>query len=282
MRAFAYADLHCDYLSYLARLGKKTALNCITKDVKRWSKANCALQCFAAFTQGESGEDAAFLHRQLSLFAPLSRAFEGEGARAVLTVEGGGATGGNLEKAARLFSCGVRLYSPVWNVPNALGGSCVSGGGLTKKGKETVELALSQGVLPDISHASDKAAEEMLNVAKSYGSAVVASHTLMRSLCPSRRNVTDEQIKKIAASGGVVGICFVRAFSGNRPLVDHIRHLYQTGGEDVVSLGGDFYGTDDALVNGVGDMQRFLHDLSKYFTPRQIEKFAYSNVKSLL
>lgn len=242
------------------------------------------MQCFAAFTRGESGKDAAFLHRQLSLFAPLSRAFEGKdkARRAVLSVEGGGATGGDLKKADRLFSYGVRLYSPVWNIPNALGGSCFSDGGLTKKGKETIELALSRGVLLDISHASDEAAAEMADAARSYGSAVVASHTLMRSVFPSRRNVTDEQIKKIAFSGGVVGICFVRAFSGNRPLVDHIRHLYRTGGEDVVSLGGDFYGTSDALVNGVGDMQRFLRDLLKEFTPRQIEKFAYSNARAIL
>lgn len=229
------------------------------------------MQCFAAFTRGESGKDAAFLHRQLSLFAPLSRAFEGKdkARRAVLSVEGGGATGGDLKKADRLFSYGVRLYSPVWNIPNALGGSCFSDGGLTKKGKETIELALSRGVLLDISHASDEAAAEMADAARSYGSAVVASHTLMRSVFPSRRNVTDEQIKKIA-------------FSGNRPLVDHIRHLYRTGGEDVVSLGGDFYGTSDALVNGVGDMQRFLRDLLKEFTPRQIEKFAYSNARAIL
>ncbi|MGN1052288.1 MAG: dipeptidase, partial [Candidatus Scatosoma sp.] len=249
-----------------------------------WKKAECALQCFAVFCGGESEEDEQSVAAQLALFSAVQRDFE-NGAppehialrRAALTVEGGGATGGNLGKAAALFKAGVKIFSPVWNVSNSLCDSCGNAGGLTERGKDVIALALESGVLPDISHASDSGAQDTFALAKQRKKAVVATHSLVRALCDTPRNLTDGQIKAIADSGGVAGVCFVRKFAGAYPLTEHIKYLVSAGGEDCVAFGGDFFGCDDMLIKSVSEMPAFFRALEKRFTPRQIEKFAFKN-----
>lgn len=254
-----------------------------------WKNAECALQCFAVFCRGESEEDEQSVAAQLALFSAVQRDFENEALvgsavrrRAALTVEGGGATGGNLGKAAALFKAGVKIFSPVWNESNSLCDSCGNAGGLTERGKDVIALALESGVLPDISHASDRGARDIFALAKRRGKAVVATHSLVRALCGSPRNLTDGQIKSIADSGGVAGVCFVREFAGAYPVAEHIRHLVSAGGEDCVAIGGDFFGCDDMLVKSVAEMPAFFRALEKRFTPRQIEKFAFKNAFRLL
>lgn len=302
-----YADLHCDYLSYLYRRARRmralfTAPDFpaafrnvaersieLQKERAAWKNAECALQCFALFCEGESEEDGRSVAAQLALFSAVQRDFEKETLlnsdikrRAVLTVEGGGATQGDVLKAAALFNAGVKIFSPVWNISNSLCASCGNEGGLTAKGKEVTALAMESGVLIDISHASDSGAQDIFTLANQRKKAVVATHSLTRALCSSPRNLTDGQIKAIADSGGVAGVCFVREFAGAYPLAEHIKYLVSAGGEDCVAIGGDFFGCDDMMVESVSEMPEFFRALEKNFTPRQIEKFAFKNVFRLL
>lgn len=122
----------------------------------------------------------------------------------------------------------------------------------------------------------------MISLANERKKAVVATHSLVRALCPSPRNLTDGQIKAIADSGGVAGVCFVRGFAGAYPIAQHIEYLFKTGGEDCVAIGGDFFGCDDMLVKNVSEMPAFFRALEKRFTPRQIEKFACDNAFRVL
>ena len=297
-----YADLHCDYLSYLYRRARRmralftapdllAALSGVKefsvetqKESAAWKTAECALQCFALFSAGESEEDERLIAAQLALFSAVQREFEKESLfnstlkrRAVLTVEGGGATRGNIVQAAALLKAGVKIFSPVWNISNSLCASCGNEGGLSAKGKDVIALAMESGVLIDISHASDSGAQDVFALAKQRKRAVVATHSLVRALCPSPRNLTDRQIKLIADSGGAAGVCFVRDFAGRYPLSKHIKRMVDIGGEDCVAIGGDFFGCDDMLVKSVSDMPVFLRALEKDFTPRQIEKLAFKN-----
>lgn len=302
-----YADLHCDYLSYLYRRARRmralfTAPDFSVSSVLRgaadisskareeyaaWKNAECALQCFALFCPGESEEDERAIAAQLALFSAVKREFEKEPRsgikrRAVLTAEGGGATGGNVTYAAALFKAGVKIFSPVWNNNNSLCAACGNEGGLTAKGKDVIALALDSGVLVDISHASDGGAQDMISLANERKKAVVATHSLARALCPSPRNLTDGQMKAIADSGGVAGVCFVRKFAGAYSIAQHIEYLFNAGGEDCVAIGGDFFGCDDMLVKNISEMPAFFRALEKRFTPRQIEKFARDNAFRVL
>lgn len=222
-------------------------------------RGGCKLQCFALFCKGEADSDRRKIENQLALFRAVRPAFEEiTGGKAVLTVEGGAASRGDLSALKNLFDSGVKIFSPVWNTKNSLSAPNGAAGGLTAKGKAAMAYALERGAIPDISHASDGAARDIFALADERKAAVCATHSLVRALCPHKRNLTDTQIKKIADSGGVVGVCFVREFAGNCDLMQHVRYLTEKGGENCVAIGGDFYGTENPYPESPAAMPDFF------------------------
>lgn len=285
-RKTRYADLHCDFLSYLAASANPdsvTRAEAVSAGIKQWKNGGCTVQCFALFCKGESAADEQTIRTQLALYQKIKPEFEAAtGGKAVLTVEGGAATRGELSALEKLFASGVKIFSLVWNIQNSLSAPCGAAGGLTPQGKSAVAYALERGVVPDISHASDDAAREIFALANARKKSVCATHSMARALCPHIRNLTDTQIKKIAESGGVIGVNFVREFAGNAELAYHIEYLANRGGEDCVAIGSDFYGTENPYPESPEKMPAFFRSLEKTFTPRQIEKIAYRNAARLL
>lgn len=286
-----YADLHCDFLSFLADLPPKfrpaARSAVIDSALNAWKNGGCAIQCFALFCKGESEADRESIQTQLALYQKIKPAFEElTGGKAVLTVEGGGAIGGATRgeqaRLKALFDSGVKIFSPVWNNQNSLSAPCGVAGGLTKKGKAAIAYALERGAIPDISHASDGAARDIFALAAKRKKAVCATHSMARELCPHKRNLTDTQIKKIAESGGVIGVNFVRDFAGGYSVEKHAEYLVNKGGEDVAAIGSDFYGTERPYPENPEKLPEFFRALEKKFTPRQIEKFAFSNAARLI
>ena len=277
-----YADLHCDFLSFLADLPSGLRSAAETAAFAAWKNGGCALQCFALFCKGESAADEQTIQTQLALFKRIKPEFEAAtGGKAILTVEGGGATQGEQTGLKALFDAGVKIFSPVWNNQNSLSKPCGAAGGLTQKGKAAVEYALERGIIPDISHASDDAARDIFAIAKSQKKRVCATHSMVRALKPHIRNLTDTQIKNVAESGGVIGVNFVREFAGKAEIEQHIGYIADKGGENVVAIGSDFYGTENPYPENPERLPEFFRTLEKQFTPRQIEKFAYSNAARL-
>ncbi len=108
--------------------------------------------------------------------------------------------------------------------------------GLTPFGEEVVRMMNRMGMIIDISHAHPKAVEKVLALSTDP---VIASHSCARALCDHDRNLTDDQIKAVAANGGVIGINYFSAYLSDeynrvsdsvwetrRPLFDSIRTLY--------------------------------------------------------
>jgi membrane dipeptidase len=200
---------------------------------------------------------------------------------ALIGVEGGYAIDDDLDVVDELFEAGVRCLTLTWNEPTAwadaaapAGGACGDGphGGLTAFGRRLVERVQHLGILIDLSHASDATARAAIERAERP---VVASHSGMRRLAPLPRNLPDELLEAIAATGGLVGVSFFnghldadfearcaplrgRRFDdtealaravleevGTLPLsrlVDHVRHAAAIAGPDHVGLGSDFDG----------------------------------------
>ncbi|HXK17767.1 MAG TPA: membrane dipeptidase [Polyangiaceae bacterium] len=175
-----------------------------------------------------------------------------KGVHTWLSFEGAGPLADAPESLDAWVARGVRVVGLVHTEHNALASS--SGDqhpvdyGLTEAGKLLVRRAHALGVAVDVSHASDRAVDDVLALAHETGGVVVATHSNARALCDHPRNLTDAQLRGIAATGGVVGLNFHAPFVvRGRPatLADVVRqaqHLVQVAGIEHVALGADFEG----------------------------------------
>ena len=144
----------------------------------------------------------------------------------LLAVEGGEALGGRVEAVAELAALGVRYLTLAWGDNDLTGSSFGAGSGLTGLGREVLAEMERRRMLVDLSHISDAAFEDVVALARRP---FIASHSNCRAVCDVPRNLTDDQLRAVAASGGVVGINFVSGFlsdeaaAAQRPIL--ARHL---------------------------------------------------------
>ena len=163
----------------------------------------------------------------------------------VLALEGCEAVGVDVPILATLFRLGVRMASFTHFGRTALAdGSAedAAGSRLTAAGVDALALMESLGMLVDVSHLSAAGTDHVLELATRP---VVATHSSAHALREHHRNLTDDRLKGIAASGGVVGVNFFYGFiDPGSPtvgrLVDHIEHVAAVAGIDHVGLGPDF------------------------------------------
>lgn len=172
-----------------------------------------------------------------------------------LAFEGAAPLAERPELLARWVARGLRLVGLVHNYDNALATSSGKTArvrrparGLTPEGRAVVERAHALGALIDVSHASDAATDEVLQMAVAAHVPVVATHSNARAVHRHPRNLTDAQARTLAATGGVVGVNFHSPYltSGRRAgledVVRHIRHFLRLVGPDHVAIGSDFEG----------------------------------------
>lgn len=284
MKVFRYADLHCDALTAKRRKGEKFYEREYGQvNLKRLVAGGCALQVFALFSRSKEVGSWEKTLGYLRDYKEAKAAFAKHGITPVLAIEDGGSVENDLSRVAFLVEKGVKIFGLTWNDENCLGSPCGSAEGLTAFGKETAEFLLSKGALVDVSHLSDRGIEETLSLSRFVGAPIVATHSLSRAVCSHKRNLTDEQIKKIADGGGLIGVNFVPAFIGERGICAHIEHILRTGGEDALAIGADFDGTETPVYPSASDVPRFFEDLERFgFSERLIEKIAFRNVERLL
>jgi membrane dipeptidase len=177
-----------------------------------------------------------------------ARSLVGAGHIAVLlSMEGAHGLGSDadwVDTFNQFYDRGLRLIGITWSFSNRFAGSSGDdGGGLTKEGKALVALARERRVVLDVSHASHKTTME---ICEGSSVPVIASHSDAKTLRNMKRNLTDVEIRCIAATGGVIGLNFHAPFVGpgaNIAMVaDHADHLATIGGHGVVALGSDFDG----------------------------------------
>jgi len=165
----------------------------------------------------------------------------------LLSMEGAHGLGTGTDWAevfGQFYDRGLRLIGLTWSFSNRFAGSSGDGGaGLTAEGLALVKLAREKRVILDVSHASRQTTME---VCKSSPQPVIASHSNAHVLRGHSRNLTDEEIRCIAATGGVIGLNFHATFVGTgadvSQVADHADHLAKIGGHQVVALGSDFDG----------------------------------------
>jgi membrane dipeptidase len=128
---------------------------------------------------------------------------------ALLGLEGGYAIDERLENVDRYYKMGVRYMSPAWSVSTSWAGSSGddvgASRGLNDFGKSVVREMNRLGMMVDVSHVSDKTFWDIVNTSTKP---VVATHSACRAIADVPRNLTDDMIRALAKTGGVVNVIF--------------------------------------------------------------------------
>jgi membrane dipeptidase len=160
----------------------------------------------------------------------------------VLGIEGTQVLEGDPQNIAAMFDAGYRVIGLTHFFDNEMAGSMhgMQKGGLTEKGKELLRLAEQKKIIIDISHSSAKTIDDVLELATRP---VIVSHTGVKGTVDNNRNLSDDQLRRITAKGGLIGIGFWKEAVG--PITDlkatvrAIRYAVRIVGIDNVALGSD-------------------------------------------
>ncbi|WP_188763228.1 dipeptidase [Sandarakinorhabdus glacialis] len=168
---------------------------------------------------------------------------------AMLSVEGAQNLEGDVGNLARLYDAGFRMIGLAHFFDNDVGGSMhgVKKGGLTPLGREVVLAMESRGMIVDLAHASAATFADVLAMATRP---VVVSHGGVKGTCDTPRNLTDDQLRALAANGGMIGIGYWDAAvcaATPAATAKAILHAVAVAGVDHVGLGSDF---DGAVTTG--------------------------------
>jgi len=147
---------------------------------------------------------------QLATFAAdVRRAAQDGKIAALLGLEGGYAIDEKLANVQRYYDLGVRYMSPAWSVSTSWAGSSGdevgASRGLNDFGKSVVREMNRLGMMVDVSHVSDKTFWDIVNTSTKP---VVATHSACRAIADVPRNLTDDMIRALADTGGVVNVIF--------------------------------------------------------------------------
>jgi len=163
----------------------------------------------------------------------------------LLGIEGAQALDGKIENLEWLFQAGYRYMSLTHFFDDEFAGSSagVNKGGLTPLGHELVRQMNARGMIIDLAHTSPQTIRDVLVESKGP---VISSHGGLQGNCNNRRNLSDDEARGIARSGGIIGIGFwPTAVCGRdvRAIARAIRYAVQVVGIEHVGLGSDFDGS---------------------------------------
>jgi len=201
-----------------------------------------------------------------------------------LGVEGAHALDGKIENVQVLFDNGVRMMAPTHFFDNKLGGSVhgISGAGLTEFGEDVIKKMIELNMIIDIAHASPQIIDDILKITDRP---IVSSHTGVKGTCDNVRNLSDEHLKAIANSGGLVGIAmFEQAVCGTdaTATAKAIKYTSDLIGVDHVALGSDFDGSVTTPFDITG-LPLIVEELLKLdFSEKEIKMIMGENVKLFL
>lgn len=209
-----------------------------------------------------------------------------------LAIENGYAIGKKIENLALFKEMGITYITLCHNGCNDICDSAkgeAEHDGLSPFGREVIQEMNRLGIIIDISHASEKTVQDVLEESTSP---IIASHSSVRALCDHPRNLTDQQIKAIASQGGVIQVCLYNWFLSKQPhptildAVTHINHIVRLVGIDHVGIGTDFDGDDTEKLTGCRAANELINLtvelIRQGYTPEELNKLWGDNLLRVL
>lgn len=187
------------------------------------------------------------------------------GQRSLLTgIENGLAIEDDINNVQHFANRGITYITLCHNGDNQICDSARNSlntyGGVSPFGAQVIAEMNRLGLMVDLSHAGEKSFYDALQISRTP---IVCSHSNSRALCDVPRNITDDQMRALAAAGGVCQITLYNGFlrtDGNANITDAIRHLEHAidiMGIEHVGLGTDFDG--DGGIPGLADASELVN-----------------------
>lgn len=271
-------DLHCDTASRMHRNLSILAQNKFHISIEKIDKYENYGQLMAIFISNKLSDDDGYYRffenygYYMSQIASnsakvdfitsgndLKAAWDAGKSALFLSVEDARILNNDIKRLSVLHKKGVRSLVFMWSGETCIGGSHDTEIGLSEFGRLVAEKCFELGIVPDISHASEKTADDMINIAVALKKPLIASHSNSYSVYSHSRNLRDKHFKSICEMGGLVGLSLCRSHLsdsdkvGIDAVMKHIDHYLSLGGENILSLGCDLDGTD--LPDGFNDVR---------------------------
>ncbi|MEO0939184.1 MAG: membrane dipeptidase [Pseudomonadota bacterium] len=228
----------------------------------------------------------------------LEASWDAEPITCILHLEGAECIDPELLTLDALYGAGLRSLGPVWSRPNIWGHGVPfaydtdpgTGPGLSDDGHRLARRCAELGILLDVSHLTRKGFDDIA----ALGLPVIATHSNAWEICPSARNLTDDQLDIIAQSGGVAGVNFEPSFTseagwrtGQSTIdgqVDQFAYMLDRMGEDHVVLGSDFDGARTPQgIASAADLPRLIRAMEdRQFGAAVIDKITHGTWLRLL
>jgi membrane dipeptidase len=191
---------------------------------------------------------------------------------AMLTIEGLHNLEGKAENLDRLYDAGFRMAGLTHFFDNELGGSMhgLKKGGLTPFGRDILRRMEAKGMIVDIAHLSHTGVAEVLAMAKRP---VVSSHGGVQATCKVNRNLTDDEVRGVAKTGGVIGIGYWEGAicsTDPRAAAKAMKHVRDLVGIKHVALGSDYDGATEVRFDTSQLAQVTQALMDEGFTPEEI------------
>lgn len=268
-------DTHNDILMKAADKGivfDKDLTGITHTDLARYKKGGLDVQFFSVYCDGDMKNSYAYANREMdSLDALVARnpdkivkafnynellqTIKQHKIAAMFGVEGGHMIEDDLNKLEALFKRGARYLTVTHNIAPSWATSAadettnpnLQHKGLTDFGRQVIRRMNQLGMMIDVSHAGEQTFRDIINITTKP---IIASHSSVYSLVPSRRNLKDDQIKAIAKNGGVIQVNFHPGFidsSFEKKESDFIKKHAAENDSLLKSGMGDFYSMDYLL-----------------------------------
>ena len=203
---------------------------------------------------------------------------------ALLTVEGLHNLEGKAENLDKLYAAGFRMAGLTHFFDNELAGSMhgLKKGGLTPFGRQIVTAMEAKGMIVDIAHCSPACVADVLAMARRP---VVSSHGGVQATCKVNRNLSDEQIRGVARTGGIIGVGYWDAAvcdTDPRSIARAMKHIRDLVGIQHVALGSDYDGATTVRFDTSQLAQLTQALLDEGFTPDEIRAAMGGNALRVL
>ena len=274
------ADTHSDTLFSLGVMNRPLSGACITPE--RLRQGGVHLQTFALWSgpKGPHGDYEGIAEKEYAAVSQLTDAGLRQvddpadaisGNAFMLSLEGCEVFHKGLGAVQEWRERGIRMGALVWNHQNRIGtpAKVNADDPLTEEGLRIVHEMQRLGMAVDVSHLNEGGFWDLF---RRGHRPPMASHSCCRALCDHFRNLTDEQIRMMIQYGGYIGVNFYPVFlsedgeADSVTIAQHIDHICQLGGAEIVGFGSDFDGIEcfPEDVQHPGQLGNLLEALRDY------------------